>query len=186
MRKSLPSNGNVKFAKRFRLFGDKNGAVDGALCGRRKEHRRELPIHRYAALEQARLSPIAAVVFVGLDQRRPAGGVDQRRSPAPFRDAEIPKPLIWRGLERCRAARRHRVDAVSFRWRAALVCLFCAVQWRVLRAPGHQAVRRRTAVCLPSLLSARIHEPAGINPSAGTLEVATNPDAIGRQREHVR
>ena len=29
---------------------------------------------------------IAAVVFMGLDQGRRAGGVDQRRNPTPFRD----------------------------------------------------------------------------------------------------
>jgi hypothetical protein len=42
--------GNIKIAKRFRLFGDENGAMDGALCRRWKDHCRELPIHRCAGL----------------------------------------------------------------------------------------------------------------------------------------
>ena len=37
-----------------------------------------------------------------------------------FRDPEIPKPLKWHGLERCRTARRHRMAPVSFRWRATM------------------------------------------------------------------
>ena len=41
---------------------------------------------------------------LGLDQRRRAGGVHQRRNPTSLRAAEIPKPLVWRGLERCRAS----------------------------------------------------------------------------------
>jgi hypothetical protein len=93
------------------------------------------------------------------------GYVDQRRDPAPFCNLEIPKSLLWRGLERCGAARRHRVDAVSFRWRAALVCVFGRLErGGVLRPPGHQAVRRRTAVRLPPLLPARILSTGELSP----------------------
>ena len=88
-------------------------------------------------MASAWLSPVAAMVFVGLEQGRRAGGVHQRRNPTPFRDAEIPKPLLWRGLERCRAAGRHRLDAVPFRWRTALVYVLGCLKWRVLRSPRH-------------------------------------------------
>ena len=37
-------------------------------------------------MASAWLSPIAAVVFLGLDQRRRAGGVHQRRNPTSLRD----------------------------------------------------------------------------------------------------
>jgi UDP-glucose 4-epimerase len=82
-------------------LGRRAGAIDGALRRRRQGYRRGLPIHRCAGMASARLSPICTSVFVGLDQGWRAGGVHQRRKPAPFRDAEIRKPLIWRGLERC-------------------------------------------------------------------------------------
>src|SRR6478736_10489589 len=123
-------------------------------------------------MASAWLSPIAVAVLVGLDQ----GGVHQRRNPAPFRDAEIPKPLIWRALERCRAASCHRLDTVPVRWRAALVCVFGCCKWSVLRSPGHQAVRSGTPVCLPSLLSACLCEPAGIGPSGGAWEITKDPN----------
>ena len=135
-------------------------------------------------LASARLSPIAAVVFVGLDQGRRAGGVHQRRNPTPFRDAEIPKPLVWRGLERCRAAGRHRLDAVPFRWRTALVCVFGCCKRSVLRSSGHQALRCRTTIRLPPLLSACLREPAGIGPSARAWEITKDPNATGRKPEH--
>src|SRR5215471_19989310 len=71
--------GNIKIAKRFRLFGDENGAIDGALCGQRKDHCRKLPMHRCAGLAQARLSSIAAAVLMGLEAGWRTGGVDQCR-----------------------------------------------------------------------------------------------------------
>src|SRR6202023_2291295 len=98
------------------------------------------------------VTPIFAVVFLGLDQRRRAGGVHQRRSGAPFRDPEIQNPLLWRGLERRGAARRHRVDAVSVRWRAAMVYVSRSVKRRVLRSTGRQALRCWSLVRVPPLL----------------------------------
>ena len=47
-----------------------------------------------------------------------------------------------------------------------------------------QAVRSRTPVCLPSLLSACLRKPAGVGPSARAREIAKDPDAAGRQRKH--
>ena len=135
------------------------GAIDGAPCGRRQEHRRGLPVHRCDGMASTWLSPIAALVLVGLDQGWRAGGVHQRRNPC--RDAEIPKPLAWRGLERRRAAGRHRMDGVPARWRVALVCVFGRCKRGVLRSPGQQAVRCRAAVRLPSLLSACLGKQAG-------------------------
>ena len=115
-----------------------------------------------------RLSPIAAVVFVGLDQGRRAGGLHQRRNPTPFRDAEIPKPLIWRGLERCRAAGRHRMDAVPVRWRAALVCVFGCFKRSVLRSPRSPSCTAPgdcspavTAIGLPMRANRNRHISAG-------------------------
>ena len=139
-----------QFAKRFRLFGDENGVMDGALCRRRKKHRRELPVNRRAGMASAWLSPITAVVLVGLDQGWRAGGVHERRNPTPCRDAEIPKPLVWRGLERRRAAGRHRMDVVPVRWRAALVCVFGRCKRGVLRSPGHASCTAPDA-CLPAV-----------------------------------
>ena len=52
------------------------------------------------------------------------------------RDAEIPKPFVWGGLERRRAAGRHRMDVVPVRGRAALVYLFGRCKRGVLRSPG--------------------------------------------------
>jgi hypothetical protein len=52
-----------------------NGAIDGALCGQRQEHRRGLPVHRRAGMASAWLSPDAPVVFMDLDQGRRGGGV---------------------------------------------------------------------------------------------------------------
>ena len=136
------------------------------------------------ALEQARLSPIAAAVFMGLDQGRRAGRFHQCPNPAPFRDLEIPKPLICRGLDRCRAMDRHRMDAVSFRWRATMVCMFGCCKRSLLWPRGHQAVRRRATVRLPSLLSARLCEPTGIGASAWAWEITKDPNAAGRKPEH--
>jgi hypothetical protein len=58
----------------FDYSATKNGAIDGALCRRREGDRRGLPVHRRAGMVSAWLSPIAAVVLVGLDQGRRAGG----------------------------------------------------------------------------------------------------------------
>ena len=127
--------------------------IDGAICSRRQEHRRGLSIRRCAGMASARVSPVATLVFVGLEQGRRAGRVHQSRNPTPFPDAEIPKPLMGRGLEQC-AANSRRMDAVPVRWRAALVCVFGRCKRSVLRSPGHQAVRSRTPVRLPPLLSA--------------------------------
>ena len=143
-------SGRCQFAKRFRLFGDENGVMDGALCRRRKKYRRELPVNRCAGMASAWLSPIAAVVLVGLDQGWRAGGVHQRRNPTPCRDAEIPKPFVWRGLERRRAAGRHRMDVVPVRWRAALVCVFGRCKRGVLRSPGHASCTEPDA-CSPAV-----------------------------------
>jgi hypothetical protein len=129
---------------------------------------------------------ITAVVLLGMDPRRRTGGVDQYRDRAPIRDLEIPEPLLWRGLERCVAAHRPRVDALPLWWRAALVYVFGRLERGVLWPPGHQAVRRRTAVRLPPLLPARLRQPTGIGPSKRALEGAENPDAVGRQRKHAR
>src|SRR6185369_14271789 len=126
-------------------------------------------------MASAWLSPVAAMVFVGLEQGQRAGGVHQRRNPTPFRDAEIPKPLLWRGLERCRAAGRHRLDAVPFRWRTALVYVFGCLKWRVRRWPP---------VRVPPLLSACLREPAGIGSSARAWEIPEDPNAAGRKPEH--
>ena len=41
----------------FDYSATKNGAIDGALCGRRQEHRRGLPVHRRAGMASAWLSP---------------------------------------------------------------------------------------------------------------------------------
>src|SRR5262249_9694240 len=125
-----------------------------------------------------------AVVLVGLDQGRRAGGVHQRRNSTPFRDAEIPKPLIWRGLERRRAACRHRLDAVPVGWGTALVCVFGCFKRSVLRSPRHQAVRCRTPVRVPPLLSACLCEPTGISASARAWEITKDPNAAGRKPEH--
>ena len=103
---------------------------------------------------------------------------------APFPDAEIRKPLVWRGLERCRAACGHCLDAMPVRWRAALVRLYGRCKRSVLRSPGHQAVRRRTAVRLPPLLSACLCQPARIGPSAGAWKIAKDTHATGRKPKH--
>src|SRR6478672_8232389 len=105
-------------------------------------------------MASARLSPIATLVLVDLEQGRRAGGVDQCPSSAQCSDAEISKPLIWRGLERCRAACRHRLDAVPVRWGTALVYLFGCCKRSVLRSQRQPPVRRRATFRLPPLLSA--------------------------------
>ena len=71
--------------------------------------------------------------------RSRAGSLDQRRDPTQFGVAEIPTPLIWQRLERCRATHNHSVDAVQ------VVSVFGCVKWSVLRPQGHQTVRRRSA-----------------------------------------
>jgi hypothetical protein len=85
----------IKIAKRFRLFGDKKGAIDGALWGQRKDHCRELPMHRCAGLASARLSSIAAAVLMGVEAGWQAGGVDQCRDGTTSRNPEIPKSPVW-------------------------------------------------------------------------------------------
>src|SRR6478735_9302175 len=102
-------------------------------------------------MASAWLSAIVRLVFMRLDQGRRAAGVDQCPSPARCSDAEISKPLIWRGLERCRAACRHRLDAVPVRWRTALVCVFGCCKRSVLPSQRHQALQGRnyfSALCL--------------------------------------
>src|SRR5262249_26189858 len=84
----------LKIAKRFRLFGDENGAIDGALCRRREDHRRELPMHRCAGLASARLSSIAAAVLMGLEAGWRACGLDQCRDGTASRNLEIPKSPV--------------------------------------------------------------------------------------------
>ena len=121
---------------------------------------------------------------LGLDQRRRAGGVHQRRNPTSLRAAEIPKPLVWRGLERCRATGLHRLDAVPVRWRTALVCVFGCCKRSVLRSSGHQALRCRTTVRAPSLLPACLRKPTGIGTSARARKIAKDQNATGRQPEH--
>src|SRR6476469_3482429 len=135
-------------------------------------------------MASARLSAIVRLVFMRLDQGRRAAGVDQCPSPARCSDAEISKPLIWRGLERCRAACRHRLDAVPVRWRTALVCVFGCCKRSVLRSPRHQAVQGRAPVRLLPLLSACLCEPTGIGPSAGAWEITKDPNTAGRKPEH--
>jgi hypothetical protein len=94
--------------------------------------------------------------------------------------------FLWRRLERCRTAGHHRLEAVSFRWRAAMVCVFGCFKRSVLRPPGHQAVRCRATVRLPSLLSACLCEPAGSGASTRAVEITKNPNSIGWQPEHAR
>jgi hypothetical protein len=88
--------GNIKIAKRFRLFGNENGGINGALCGPRKDYCRELPINRCAGLASTRLSSIAAAVLLGLEAGWRTGGVDQCRDGTTSRNLEIPKsPVRW-------------------------------------------------------------------------------------------
>jgi hypothetical protein len=88
-----------KLPSDFDYSATKNGAIDGALCGQRKDHCRELPIHRCAGLAQARLSSIATAVLIGLEAGWRAGGVDQCQDGTTSRNPEIPKsPLRW-GLD---------------------------------------------------------------------------------------
>jgi hypothetical protein len=61
-----------------------------------------------------------------------------------------------------------------------------ASNWSVLRPPGHQAVRCRATVRLPSLLSACLCEPAGSGASTRAVEITKNPNSIGWQPEHAR
>src|SRR5215831_1076684 len=72
----------------------KNGAIDGALCRRRKDHCRELPIHRCAGLAYARLFSIAAAVLMDLEAGWRAGGIDQCRDGTTPRNPEIPKSPV--------------------------------------------------------------------------------------------
>ena len=94
-----------------------------------------------------------------------------------------------RGLEGTLASYRgtvkaHRLDAVPFRWRAAMVCVFGGCKRSLLRSPRHQAVRCRAPVRLPTLLSACLREPAGIGSSAGAWEIPEDPNSAGRKPEH--
>src|SRR5262249_44633740 len=107
----------IKIAKRFRLFDDESGTIDGALCRQRKAHGGELPMHRCTGLAPPRLSSVAAAVLVGLEAGWRAGGVDPCRDGTASRDPEIPKlPVRW-GLGSCEAAVPCCVDAMSLWWR---------------------------------------------------------------------
>jgi hypothetical protein len=92
LRRSTP-----KLPSDFDYSATKNGAIDGALCGRRKDHRWKLPMHRCAGLAQARLSSIAAAVLLGLEAGWRKGGVDQCRDGTTSRDPEIPKSPYGEG-----------------------------------------------------------------------------------------
>src|SRR5215469_2701815 len=161
----MPSqSANSKLPSDFDYSCDKNRAIDGALRGRRKGHCRELPMHRCAGLAQARLSSIAAAVLMGLEAGWRAGGIDQCQDGTASRNPEIPKsPVRW-GLGQCEAAVPCRMDAMSLWWREAMVYLFGICERHLLRPPSHQAVPSRPLVCLPSVFSARLREPAGIRP----------------------
>ena len=65
-----------------------------------------------------------------------------------------------RGMAVGPPARADPLDALPLRRRAALVRLRRSRQWGVLRPTGCQALRCRSAVCLPPLLPPRICDPA--------------------------
>ena len=62
--------------------------------------------------------------------------------------------------------------------------MFGCCKRRILRSSGHEALRCRATVCVPSLLPACLRKPAGIGPSARACEITKDQNAARRKREH--
>src|SRR5262249_25765019 len=91
-----------------------------------------------------------------------------------------------RRMEVRRAARADHVDGVPS-WRPpSLVRLFRLFQWSILRAPRRSAVWCRRIVRMPTLLRPGVCESTRSLTPSWPRKGTEDPNAAGRQPEHVR